>query len=192
MKKLILLALMPLALAACHNTAKPPVDDKENARIFVQKFYDWYVPMYDAGVPGKDSTASAESVALNKKAAWFDAPLRQAIIDDRKAMAKVTGEIVGFDADPFLNAQDIGFAYLAGNVKQTGDHFFVDIHSDLKGKSRKDILAAEAAIIAEVVKVNNDWKFINFIYPSQHSQENLLDLLKGLHKERIKSGYEKN
>ena len=121
----------------------------------------------------------------------FDASLRQAILDDRKAMAKVSDEIVGFDADPFLNAQDTGFTYLAGNVKQTGDKFYVDVHSDLAGKSRKDILAADIAVIAEVVKVNGQWKFTNFIYPSKHGQENLLDILKGLQKERIKSGREK-
>jgi hypothetical protein len=191
MKKSILLAFILLAFASCREAAKPPVDDKENACVFVQKFYDWYTALYNAATPEKSDVVPAESVALNKKAELFDAPLRQAIIDDRKAMAKVSDEIVGFDADPFLNAQDTGFAYLAGNVKQTGDKFYVDVHSDLAGKSRKEILASDIAVIAEVAKVKGQWKFINFIYPSKHDQENLLDVLKGLHQERVKSGYEK-
>lgn len=191
MKKSILLAFILLAFASCREAAKPPVDDKENARVFVQKFYDWYTALYNTATPEKTNVVPAESVALNKKAELFDAPLRQAIIDDRKAMAKVSDEIVGFDADPFLNAQDTGFAYLAGNVKQTGDKFYVDVHSDLAGKSRKEILASDIAVIAEVAKVKGQWKFINFIYPSKHDQENLLDVLKGLHQERVKSGYEK-
>lgn len=191
MKKSILLAIILLAFASCREAAKPPVDDKESARVFVQKFYDWYTALYNAATPEKTDVVPAESVALTKKAEWFDAPLRQAIIDDRKAMAKVSDEIVGFDADPFLNAQDTGFTYLTGNVKQTGDKFYVDVHSDLAGKSRTDILAADIAVIAEVTKVNGQWKFINFIYPSKHGQENLLDILKGLHKERIKEGYVK-
>jgi len=191
MKKSILLAFILFAFASCREAAKPPVDVKENARIFVQKFYDWYTALYNGATPEKTDVVPAESVALNKKTECFDALLRQAIIDDRKAMEKVSGEIVGFDADPFLNAQDTGFNYLAGNVKQAGEKFYVDVHADLADKPRKDILVADIAVIAEVTKVNRQWKFTNLIYPSKHDQENLLDILKGLHKERIKSGYEK-
>jgi hypothetical protein len=191
MKKSILLAFILFAFISCREAPKPPVEDKENARVFVQKFYDWYTALYNAATPEKTAVVPAESVALNKKTELFDAPLYQAIIDDRTASAKVSDEIVGFDADPFLNAQDTGFTYLTGNVKQAGDKFYVDVHSDLAGKSEKDILAGEVAIIAEVSKVNGQWKFINFIYPSKHDQENLVDILKGLHKERVKQGYEK-
>lgn len=191
MKKLIPLAFILFAFVSCREAAKPPVDDKENAGVFVQKFYDWYTALYNGATPEKKDVVSAESVALNKKAELFDALLHQAIIDDRKAMAKVSDEIVGFDADPFLNAQDTGFTYLAGNVKQAADKFYVDVHADLAGKPRNDILVADIAVIAEVTKVNGQWKFTNFIYPSKHGQENLLDILKGLHQERIKSGHEK-
>jgi hypothetical protein len=171
--------------------AQASIDEKESARIFVQNFYDWYTVLYNEEIPGKKAVP-AESTALNKNAEYFDASLRQAIIDDNRAQAKVSGEIVGLDMDPFLAAQDNGFAYQTGTVKQVGDKFFVDIHSDMIGKSRKAILATEVSVIAEVVKVNGHWKFMNFIYPDKNGNSNLRDILKSLRKDRVKSGYEKS
>ncbi len=33
--------------------AQPKNDDKESARVFVQKFYDWYNDLYNAETPEK-------------------------------------------------------------------------------------------------------------------------------------------
>lgn len=188
MKILYLLTIVCICGTVCR--AQSTVPNKEDARIFVQKFYDWYTVLYNAEPQGKNPISS-DIVALKKKPELFDALLRKAIIEDANAQAKVSGEIVGFDADPFLNAQDNGFTYLAGNVKQTGNIFYVDLHGGLTGKTKKAILATEVDVIVEVVNVKGKWVFKNFIYPGK-VQTNLLDILKDMRKERIKDGYEKS
>jgi Protein of unknown function (DUF3828) len=175
-----------MIMFSCENVSQPKTDDRESARVFVQQFYDWYNALYNADTPDKKDVVPAETTALSKKADFFDAPLRTAIIEDQNAQAKVPDDIVGLDSDPFLNAQDIGFSYQTGNVKQSGSTFAVDVHSDMAGKTRKVVLASEIAVVAEVVKVNGKWKFTNFIYPSKDGDTNLLDLLKGFQKERDK------
>jgi hypothetical protein len=190
--KVLYTIIIICAQAFCYQTrAQSSVSGKEEARAFVQQFYDWYTILYNKETIGKNDAVSSDIVALNKRSEFFDAPLKKAIIDDANAQAKVAGEIVGFDADPFLNAQDDGFKYLAGNVKQVDDVFFVDIHGGLTGKTKKAILATEVVIIAEVINVKGKWIFKNFIYPGK-VQTNLLDILKDMHKERIKEGYEKS
>jgi len=165
--------------------AKSVVDDKENARVFVQKFYDWYIVL-SATSPNLRRGSEPDIIALNQHSEYFDAKLRKAIIDDRLAQSKAN-EIVGLDYDPFLNAQDTGFGYQTGNVKQIENKFFIDIHSDNEKKSRKAILVAKVAVIAEVVKVNGQWVFVNFIYPVNGKQYNLLDELKGLREDSKKT-----
>ena len=158
-------------------------DDKESARVFVQRFYDWYGVVDSSYISaGKNPVASA----LGQKKECFDVHLRKAIMDDEHAQAKAKGELVGLDFDPFTNAQDTRVGYQAGNVKQVGDKFFVDVHDIAKGQSKKAILAAELAVVAEVTKANGHWVFTNFIYRSKDGDENLLQILKKLAKDSVK------
>src|ERR1700679_2038530 len=108
---IVIVIILSMAMFSCERASKTKIDDKESARVFVQKFYDWYNALSNAETPDKNDVVPAETVALNKKADYFDVPLRAAIIEDQNAQAKVPGEIVGLDSDPFLNAQDIGFSY---------------------------------------------------------------------------------
>ena len=165
--------------------AQSSVNEKESARVFVQKFYDWYVVLFSAP-PEKWRTHATSIIAITQKSSSFDTALRKALLDDDHAQSKNTDDIVGLDFDPFLMAQDIGFDYQTGNVKQVGDKFFVDIHSALKGKSKKAILAKNIVVVAEVVKAGTSWKFTNFIYPAEgkQKQSDLLEILASLRKDR--------
>jgi hypothetical protein len=165
--------------------AQSSISDKESARVFVQKFYDWYVVLYLAP-PDKSRPVCSCIAAINQRAEYFHPLLRKALIDDNNAQLKVKGEIVGLDFDPFLSGQDIGRGYQTGNVKQIGNRFLVDIHDIEKGKSNKTILAAEIPVIVELAKVNEHWVFTNFIYLTDGKRYNLLDQLKSLHKDRNK------
>jgi len=160
-------------------------NDKEDARAFVQKFYDWYIVLSEHPINKKNPTTS-DVVAVNQHAEYFDGQLRKGLIDDHIAQSKVKGEIVGLDFDPFLAAQDNGFDYQAGNIKQVGNNFFIDIHCAAKGNSKKAILASQIAVIAEVTKIGTSWKFTNFIYPVDGRKDNLMQILTNLQKEREK------
>ena len=166
--------------------AQSLVDSKESARAFVQKFYDWYAVLVSATLEKRRNTPP-DMVAIKERGYYFDIPLRKALTDDANAQAKVPGEIVGLDFDPFSNAQDTRVGYQTGNVKQIGNTFLVDVHDIEKGKPEKAILAAELVVVAKVVKVNGRWVFANFIYPSKDSSNDLLSTLKALRKDREKT-----
>jgi hypothetical protein len=158
--------------------AQSSVKDKDSAKAFVQKFYSWYVALYNKDTPKSDL------VALKKYPAYFDTVLSSAIMRDYSEQPKNAGEILGLDADPFLSAQDTGFDYQAGDVKQVGDKFLIDIHSGTLGEPKKEILKSETILIAQVANVNNQWKFINFLYPAKQGGGNLLTVLASLRKDR--------
>jgi hypothetical protein len=163
--------------------AQSKTDDKESARVFVQKFYDWYAVLDSSSISARKNPVAS---ALNQKRECFDAYLRKAIMDDEHAQAKVKGELVGLDFDPFTNAQDRRVGCQTGNVKQIGHKFFVDVHDIAKGKSKEAILTSELVVVAEVAKTNGHWVFTNFIYNIKDGNENLLQILKSLAKSRVK------
>jgi hypothetical protein len=187
MKKcFLLLNIIFLGVIVFSNAnAQSSSDTRESARIFVQKFYDWYFPLF-AAPPEKKDTIPSSTVAINQRGDYFDIPLRKALIDDANAQSKAK-ELVGLDFDPFLNAQDVALGYQTGSVKQVGSNFFVDIHNIENGKSKKAILASELIVIAEVVKLDGHWKFRDFIYPDKNNRLRLLDILKANRKDREKA-----
>jgi len=154
--------------------------DKDAAKAFVQKFYDWYVPVYN--LPPNPKAPSSIRVAVTKKKDVFDVTLYKALIDYLNTPP--VEEMDGLDSDPFINGQDAGKGYEAGNVKQIGNKFFVDIHNIEKGKSSKATLAAEVVVIPEVAKVKGKWVFINFTFPFEGKRYDLLDMLNNIRKQR--------
>ncbi|MES2426843.1 MAG: hypothetical protein V4560_07695 [Bacteroidota bacterium] len=177
-KSFTVIGLIMLSIVMSLNVrAQSSPNDKTIVKAFVQKFYDWYVPLYNAE---KVSYVGA----INKEPAYFDFKLIHVIIRDYKEQPDGAGEILGLDFDPFLGAQDTGWDYQAGNVNQTGKKFLVDIHGASTGKSKKEILAAKVHLIAEVQKTEGQWKFTNFIYPDTKYPIDLLTLLTNLRKDR--------
>ena len=162
--------------------AQSSEDNKESARVFVQKFYDWYNALYSNQLEKKD-TLSTDMVAIHQRSEYFDIVLRKALINDYRAQSKTIDDIVGLDWDPFLIGQEIRDGwYRTGNVKQIGDKFFVDIRNIEKGKSKNTAQHGELLGVAEVVKLNGHWVFTNFIYPTAH--DDLLGVLKKLCRDR--------
>ncbi|MBS1529493.1 MAG: hypothetical protein JSU01_04225 [Bacteroidetes bacterium] len=171
-------------LLSCNNKVKHPVgNDKESARLFVQKFYDWYNNLSNTDSLHKSDT-NIDFYTVKHKPQYFDKTLLNAFNKYYDAMPKHADEIVGLDFDPILDAQDIGFDYQTGTVKQIGDKFFIDIHCGLQGKARDTILASPTLIVVEVFKKDGLWKFANFSYPPpEGTGENLLKMLTDSKKE---------
>jgi hypothetical protein len=151
--------------------------DKESARVFVQKFYDWYAVMDADDSFTKKHNVSPFYHTVKSKPAYFDKPLLNAL----KAYFDPANKVKepGLDFDPITSAQDTRSGFQTGNVKQVGNKFLVDLHDLPKGKSAKEILASETFLIVEAVKVGKDWKLANFIYPaeSKTKQTDLLEVL---------------
>ncbi len=142
----------------------------EQARAFVQAFYDWYVK----GTIDSDA-------ALKKKPAYFSPELTKALEADEAAAAKSPGDIVGLDFDPFLNAQDICSPYKVGAVKQVGNAYEVEVLG-----SCADTKPGQPDVIARLVRHGASWMFVDFIYPARddQAQQDLFAILKALQQER--------
>ena len=165
--------------------AQSSVNEKESARVFVQKFYDLYSALYEADIPHSKGPSS-QQIIMKKSNYYFDATLRKSLIE--YYYAPVKDDDIGLDFDPFIAGQDSGEGYQTGNVNQIGNNFFVDVHNIHAGKTKKEILAAEIVVITQVVKVNGQWKIANFKYPPfKPNNYNLLSMLEGLRSDANKN-----
>jgi hypothetical protein len=188
----MILSIVVLSMTMLSNLkAQSSVDDKENAHVFVQKFYDWYGKLDAADEPGSKAP-SPYTLTLKHKPSYIQSTLLNALIADQKAQAKVPGDIVGLDYDPITSAQDTRSGYQVGNIIQHGDKFFVDVHDIKPGYTQKAVLAAPLVLTAEIAKVNGQWEFFNFFYPKADGGGNLLDRLKSLKNDRAKWALESN
>lgn len=166
--------LVPIALACSHQeqaVARGEQSSETPAR-FVQSFYDWYTPIAttEDEVPGWIS-------ALQSKRDFFTPELAQALEADREAQVRAEDEIVGLDADPFLNSQDPCTRYEVGKVSRKGESYWVDVHGECSGER-----GGTPDVVAEVVLKSGSWVFVNFHYPRE--QSDLLALLRRLRLER--------
>jgi len=165
-------------------------DSKENARVFVQKFYDWYGKGY-----AKQRHITAQYEIIKRNPQYLDKTLLNALLADERAWAKYPRAIIGLDFDPFTNTLDTRKGYQTGLVTQKADKFFVDVHDIGSGRSKKEILSANLILTAEVAYVHGHWIFENLVYPRPYALDNyggnLLGILDSLRKDRIKQGYEK-
>ena len=175
--------------------AQSKIDEKESARVFVQKFYDWYGKVYT-----KQRHIVAHLVVLKHHPKYLDKELFDALVADDKAQEKRPREIIGLGFDPFTNDLDARKGFQTGLATQKGDNFFVDIHDIRSGSSKKTVLASKIILTAEVAKMNGHFIFVNFVYPKtdgyingyMQDGNNLLSVLDSLRKDRIKQGIEKS
>ncbi len=158
-----------LALSGAMPLQAAPSSEAESCRAFVQSFYTWYVP-----ANGREPNWSS---LFGEKKSVFAPRLFQSLKADTDAQAKVDGEIVGLDFDPFLNSQDPSRKYVAGKISQKKDLYFVDIHSVSAGKK-----SAKPDLVAELKRIDGKWKFVNFHYGKSEYPENdnLVSVLKCL------------
>ena len=143
---------------------------QKRASDFVQKFYDWYVPI--AHKSGDDPSSDR---AIAKHGAVFDPPLLRALKIDAEAQSK-SPDIVGLDFDPFLNAQDFDDKYVVGNVTENGGVYLVSVYGVRNGKRH-----AKPDVVAELKPVKGSFQFTNFRYGADGD---LLGILKSLADDR--------
>jgi hypothetical protein len=157
----------------------PSQDARKSCRDFVQAFYDWYVP-----VALKHGRVRPADVALKNKGSEFSPELARALREDSEAQAKVKGDLVGLDFDPFLNSQDPSERYVVGNITPKGDRYWVEIYSLTSGKKSE-----KPDVVPELTFKDGRWIFVNFHYgQGEHSEdENLVSTLKILRADRAKS-----
>jgi hypothetical protein len=160
-------ALLSIALLVCLPLHAGGGQVQPEASEFVANFYRWYVALAH-----EDHEEPAFALALKRDASIFSPELLKALRADAAAQAKVSGEIVGLDSDPFLNSQDPGENYEIGSVTQKGGCQFFSLHRVTGGKRQP-----QPAVMAEVEQKSGHWVFVNF-----HSVDgsDLLSVLKKL------------
>jgi len=165
-----------LATAA---TAQVPFrsQDESSCRRFAQEFYDWYVPFTQ-----KRLHMPAFNMALKWKADVFSSELLQALRTDAEAQARVKGEIVGLDFDPFVGSQDPADHYEARQPTLEGGKCTVEVWRASPTDRAAKLNRPEA--VAELKEQNGQWRFVNFRYPI--GGPDLLRLLANLREERRK------
>jgi len=152
------------------SAASPEAD----AKAFVQKFYDTYMPVVQA-----EKDAPASNFVIEKMSADLDPVLLAGLKEDAAAAAAAPeGELVGLDFDPFLDSQDPADRYEVKSVSRKGTTYLADVYCVTEGK-RSD----KPCVVPVLAQDNGKWRFVNFDYPEGGD---LLTVLKDLKAEREK------
>ena len=158
-----ILLVMPSRLSA---QGQPTKDD---VRVAVQRFYNWYVP-FSVTAHGRPWMAALQHPGIS-----FSPELVRALVQDSIAQARSGDELVGLDYDPLLNAQDACEHYTVRSVRQAGTRFVVTIG----GGGGCDSSSAPR-IVAELTAKHDSLVFVNFRDPAQ-PESDLLSTLRRLH-----------
>ena len=149
-----------------------PADIQKSCGNFGREFYDWYVPQ-----ALKENVGPPWDIALKDKSRAFSPELLRLLRGDSKAQAKVAGEIVFLDFDPFLSSQDPAERYVLGTITSKADRCWVEIHSISSGKK-----IDKPDVVPELMLKAGRWLFVNFHYGKSEypENENLLSMLRAL------------
>jgi hypothetical protein len=165
----VLFALYWLGSSAAF--ADGPSRAQTSAAEFVQRFYDWYVPLAH-----QDTKSPPWILALNKRGAEFDSGLSRALREDWAAQRRVHDDIVGLDFDPILMSQDPLDKYTVGNVSEEGGAYLVSVYGVQDGHR-----ADKPSVVAELKPSKGAFIFTNFRYGADGD---LLGTLKILREQR--------
>ena len=176
--KAILSCVLLFVVASGPLCSQTPATSKcaDSARLFVQHFYDWYVPLAN-----KESNEPTSSVAIRERSGLFSGELLVLLKEDAAAEAKADGYSVGLDFDPFLNSQDPSDRYDIGSIAPKTDGCLVSIVGTRYGKR-----STQPDVIAEIAYRESRWVFTDFRYPD--SGEDLVQILEALRRDRLKTG----
>jgi len=152
--------------------------DSSSCQKFTQEFFDWYAPLTQ---PRENtSVAAAQRKIRQHEPEVLDPKLLRALRADDEAQERAKGEIVGLDFDPFVGSQDPADHYETRKLSLEGNKCSVEVWraspSDTAEKSDKP------DVVAEVVRQNGHWRFVNFRYPQLNAD--LLNVLASLAKNR--------
>jgi len=144
----------------------------------VQGFYDWYLKQ-----TLNEKAGPASDLALKYKSSSFAPELLRRLKEDSAAQAKVSGEIVGLDFDPFLNAQDVGERYVVGKITPKQGSYWAEVYGVWNGKKSQ-----KPDVVPELIFKDRHWLFVNFHYGKSKypENENLLSILRVLREDRRK------
>src|SRR2546426_779775 len=170
-------------LVAQTESPQPQKDLQQSCLAFVQAFYDWYIPPWLTR--NLESTATLERWdksrdPLKFKAQLFSPELVRRLKEDYAAQAKVEGEIVGIDFNPYIggNAGPLG-RYVVGKLTRKGEGYRVKVYCIASGKKDK-----EPSVEAELVFKEDRWLFVNFRYAEGKEGDDLMSILKLLREQR--------
>jgi hypothetical protein len=135
---------------------------EESCRQFVQRFYDWYVP-----IAVKGHTGPASDIALRRRSAVFAPDLYRRLKRESEIEAK--SDDAGLDFDPFLNSQDPSPQFRVIKVDLKANVCLAEVNGFLQGKKAEEVTP-------ELTFSEGEWMFVNFHY----TQSDLLQLLHSL------------
>jgi hypothetical protein len=151
------LAVLLAPAAPCRAVAQ------ESAAAFVQRFYDAY---------RKEAPHWVETV--QNRRALFEPSLADALQADAAAQAKVQGDLVGLDFDPFLGSQDPGPRFEARRTTAVSGGQRVEVF-DLTSR-------AKPMVLVDVASRGGSWIITDFHY--RNIGDDLRAILKALKAER--------
>lgn len=175
------IVFLVLGISSLSNGQAPKKHNvEESCRVFVQRFYDYYVTQMirsvrrgEAIFPWFDAT----------KHARFNPELARQIQEYHEASANSTGTNVGLDFDPFTGGKNFFFHYVTGATKIAPDGCSVEILG-VEDTRVQD----KPAVVVELTIAAGKWEFANFHYPGiaddGHGSNDLLGILKMIREKR--------
>jgi hypothetical protein len=150
----LIFALATSSPGAQSESPQLPKDLQKSCLDFVQAFYDWYIPTWLTRNLESDATLERWDKSRNPlkfKSQLFSPELVRRLKEDYAAQAKVEGDIVGIDFNPFIggNAGPLG-RYAAGTVTRKGERYRVKVYCIASGKKDKEP-SVEPELIAKMV-----------------------------------------
>jgi hypothetical protein len=169
----LLLALVAILAAPRILRSQNAAVDEHSCRAFVQKFYDWYVPI-------TDSRNDRFTVMLRPRRSSFNPTLWRMLVSDDEAQSRAS-EIVGLDFDPIVNSQDPSPEFKVVSATITGNQCRALVIGFNHG-------VREERVTPELTHSDGLWIFVNFHYRfdvnGKWQDGDLIQILKDLRKSR--------
>jgi hypothetical protein len=150
--------------------------DEQSCKVFVKKFYDWYVHSVWSGFcnQGHDAEsckkasefASVDEMSIKQV---LSPKLEKLFDDDRAAEAASNDDGVGYleESDPYITGNgDPSSHYEVENVRVKDGVCNVDVY----GESNEG--AKDTKIMPELAKINGKSAFVNFHYHTDYYDQN--------------------
>jgi hypothetical protein len=128
---------------------RPAPNSAATAGQLVQQFYDSYGP--DSADPSPDALVPPWIAALGGRPSLFGRRLTDLLLADWAAQSKCSGEVVGLDYDPFLQAQDTGGKFKVTGSMKSGSGYRVVVSVD--GSPR---------VLVDVAGQRGHWQLVDF------------------------------